>query len=86
VTQQAGGGETVVITVEDQGAAPLPVPVTITLASGETREVVLPVEPWLEGRIRQQTTVELPGTVQKVEIDAAQRYPDVDRTDNVWTR
>jgi hypothetical protein len=79
-------GERVVITVEDQGDAPLPVPITITLATGETRTVTLPVEPWLEGRIRQQTIIELPSAVQKVEIDAEQRYPDVDRADNVWVR
>ncbi|MGH7505790.1 MAG: M1 family aminopeptidase, partial [Longimicrobiales bacterium] len=79
-------GDRVIITVEDQGEAPMPVPITVTLENGETRTTTLPVEPWLEGRIRQQATITVPGAVQKVEIDAERRFPDVDRQDNAWVR
>jgi hypothetical protein len=79
-------GERVTITIEDQGDAPLPVPLTITLANGQTQEVLLTVDAWLEGRVRQQTTIVVPAAVQRIEIDAAGRLPDVDRGDNVWVR
>jgi hypothetical protein len=79
-------GERVTVTVEDQGDAPMPVPITITLDSGETQTLMLPVEPWLEGRIRQRTTIPVSGSVQRIEIDAERRFPEVDRGDNVWVR
>src|SRR5690606_21647535 len=82
----SAAGERVTITVEDQGDAPMPVPLTVTLANGETQEVVLPVEPWLEGRVRQRTTIVVPAAVQRIEIDPAGVLPDVDRADNVWVR
>ncbi len=82
----SGGGERVTITVEDQGEAPLPAPLALTLESGEVRRLTLPVEPWLEGRTRQQVTVELESRLTRVDIDPTRSLPDVDRRDNVWTR
>ncbi|MBI4421447.1 MAG: M1 family metallopeptidase [Gemmatimonadetes bacterium] len=75
-----------VITIEDKGWAPMPTRVTITLASGETIQREVPVDVWLRGA--QSTTVTAPAgaTVTKVEIDATQAFPDVDRANNVWTR
>lgn len=80
------GGERVMVLVEDQGDAPMPVHVVFTTASGETRRVELPVEPWLEGKVRQLVTVNLPAAVTRIEIDPDRFFPDVDRTDNVWER
>lgn len=82
----SGTGERVMVIVEDQGDAPMPVPLVITTGGGETRRVDLPVEPWLEGRVRQLATIELTTPVTRIEIDADHRFPDVDRTDNVWER
>src|SRR5690606_28937506 len=45
-------GETVVITVEDRGDAPMPVLLVVTLESGEARRVAVPVDVWLEGARR----------------------------------
>jgi len=45
----------------------------------------LPVEPWLEGRVRQDLTVAPGSPVVRVEIDPESDYPDVARENNVWT-
>jgi hypothetical protein len=80
------GGERVMVLVEDQGGAPMPVPLVFTTATGETRRIDLPVEPWLEGKVRQLVTVDLSGRVQRIEIDPDRRLPDIDRADNAWQR
>lgn len=85
LTETRADGAVTVITVRDDGTAPMPVPLTVTFADGSTRELVLPVEPWLEGRVMQ--SVEVPGDgVVRVEIDAGRRMPDVERENNVWRR
>jgi hypothetical protein len=82
----AGGGERVAVTIEDQGDAPMPVLLAFTTASGAVHHLELPVEPWLEGRVRQLGSIELPERVQRIEIDPERFFPDIDRNDNVWLR
>jgi aminopeptidase N len=86
VMDLAEGGERVAITVEDQGDAAMPVPLAVTLESGEMRTLRLPVEPWIEGRTRQRATIDVDARVTRVEIDPEEAFPDIDRRDNVWTR
>jgi hypothetical protein len=79
------GGATIVI--EDRGLAPMPARVTVTRENGETQTVEVPVETWLEGR--RTATITLPAAaspVIRVEIDARNEFPDVDRENNVWAR
>src|SRR5690606_31750211 len=84
--QQVPTGERVVIRVADHGGAPMPVLIVVTLADGTTREVRLPVEPWLEGAVTQTATLDVSSTVARVEIDPLHYLPDVERTNNVWVR
>lgn len=81
----ATAGGTTRITVEQQGRVPMPAPVAVTRADGsvETRQV--PVDTWLVGATR--TVVEVPSepAVVRIEIDPELLYPDLDRSDNVWT-
>lgn len=83
---EAGGR--VVIVIEDRGLAPMPARVTITRRDGGTQTLEVPVEEWLSGR--KTATLALPTTadspVIRVEIDAENAFPDVDRQNNVWTR
>jgi hypothetical protein len=83
VTAGAGGATNIVI--EDRGRMPLPAHVTITFADGRTERRDVPVEHWLAGN-RQATLTVPSGNVVRVEIDAANQFPDVDRTNNVWRR
>jgi hypothetical protein len=86
ITTTTETGETVTIVIEDQGEAPMPVPLRLTLADGSVRDETLPVEPWLDGRVRQMLRLVLPSPVRRVEIDPLRLLPDVDRSDNVWNR
>ncbi|MGH7573857.1 MAG: M1 family metallopeptidase [Longimicrobiales bacterium] len=80
------GRERVMILVADQGDAPMPAPIMVTTMTGATHELELPVEPWLEGRANQLAIIELTEPVQRIEIDPARAFPDVDRSNNVWER
>jgi hypothetical protein len=84
--QTAGAGENITITVEDRGGAPLPVRLLVTMEGGATREVRMPVDPWLAGEQIQTITAELPTRVARIEIDSQRFFPDVNRSNNVWVR
>jgi hypothetical protein len=78
-------GNTTNIVVEDRGQVPMPVHLTITYADGRTERRDVPVEHWLAGN-RQATVTLESANVTRVEIDAAQQFPDADRTNNTWRR
>jgi hypothetical protein len=79
-----GGGATTIV-IEDRGRVPMPVHLTVTFADGRTERHDIAVDHWLAGNT--SATVTLPGAnVTRVEIDAAQAFPDVDRANNVWRR
>jgi hypothetical protein len=79
----AGGMTTIV--VEDRGLVPMPAHVTVTYGDGRTERQDVPVDHWLAGN-RQATITVSSADVVRVEIDAAQEFPDVNRHDNVWRR
>ena len=85
IADVAGRGDRTEITVEDRGQAPMPVHLTITLADGETLERRIPVDVWLRGRTSATATVNVPlSSVAQIEIDAAEAFPDADRSNNTW--
>jgi hypothetical protein len=78
------GGVNVV--VRDLGDLPMPTTVAVTTEDGTMVESDIPLETWTrEGR--RTATVALPtsGRVTRVEIDPRRIFPDVDRSNNVWT-
>jgi hypothetical protein len=83
VTPKAGGWEVV---VADRGLAPMPATVRITRADGTKEEQVVPVEAWLRGAASYPIRVKGGSEVVKVEIDPDQRFADIDRGNNTWTR
>jgi hypothetical protein len=74
------------VTVRDLGSNPMPAYVVATLADGQTVTATVPVETWLGGARSATVTLAAPSPVVRVEIDPEQRFPDVDRKNNVWTR
>ncbi|MDX1624478.1 MAG: M1 family metallopeptidase [Gemmatimonadota bacterium] len=76
-------GDTTRFVIEDRGRAVMPVPLAVECAGGETVRRTIPVDPWLEGRTRTSTTVDC--RASRIEIDPGHAFPDVDRTNNVWT-
>ena len=63
----------------------MPAHVTITLADGTTLERTIDVDSWLDGYVARTLPIATPSPVKRVEIDRDQRFPDVDRSNNVWT-
>jgi aminopeptidase N len=81
-------GDTLAVTVEDRGLAPMPVRLAITRKGGAVQRIELPVEVWLTGK-RTTTSVTVAsgaGEVMQVEIDPEGLFPDLDRTNQVWRR
>jgi hypothetical protein len=79
------GGDSVSITVEDRGMAPMPVLLAVTRSDGTVQRVDVPVEVWLAGVRRHAVRVAARPSVVRVEIDPDALFPDVDRANQVWT-
>ena len=74
-----------VVTIEDRDKLVMPVIVQATYEDGRTITRRVGVGAWMSG----QRTVEVtlaPGTLTRVDLDPNQYLPDVDRTNNDWTR
>jgi hypothetical protein len=81
-------GDSVAITIEDRGLAPMPVRLAITRAGGQVERVEVPVDVWLAGggTRRHIVRVRRSPEVTKVEIDPEGAFPDTDRSNQLWTR
>ncbi len=79
-------GDSAAITVEDRGLAPMPVLLAVTRADGSVQRVDVPVEVWLSGARSHVVRVAARPTVTRVEIDPEKVFPDLDRSNQVWTR
>lgn len=79
VTEGPSGTEIVIRAI---GENPMPTRLTIQLADGTTVQREIPVENWFGGV--ETNTVAVPAAVTRVEIDAANAFPDADRENNVW--
>jgi aminopeptidase N len=85
IASVVAAGDSVAITVEDRGLAPMPVRLAITRAGGAVERVELPVEVWLSGARTAVARVAKAPAIERVEIDPEQAFPDVDRGDQVWS-
>ncbi len=79
-------GGRVTVTVANRGRLYAPVDVTATLAGGGTVHWREPASVWFGGKTSVTTSHAASGTVTKVELDAAHDFPDVDRSNDSWTR
>ena len=84
VVSVEAGPDAVVVTIEDQGRAPMPAPVRVTYADGRTEEQTVPVATWLGGATS-ATLRFTAGEVARVEVDPDVFTLDADRTDNVFS-
>jgi hypothetical protein len=80
------GANGTTIVIRDRGQAPMPARVTIRRADGTTEQREVPVETWLGGAVRAEIVVTRGADVTEVVIDEQGVFPDVDRTNNRWTR
>jgi len=85
IASVAPDGDSLAITIEDRGLAPMPVPLVVTRAGNVTQRIDVPVDVWLHGQRRTVVRVAREPAVSRVEIDPAGAYPELDRSALVWT-
>jgi aminopeptidase N len=73
------------IVIRDNGDAPMPVNLTITLQNGDEIKHSEPVDTWLAGSRTLRITVPHRDIV-RVEIDAERHFPDTNRSNNIWEK
>jgi hypothetical protein len=79
-------GDKLVVTIEDKGLAPMPVRLAVTRDNGSVERQVIPVSVWLAGAKQTSVSLSSPATIKSVEIDPENAFPDVDRSNNRWTK
>lgn len=85
IASVATDGDSVAITIQDRGLAPMPVPLVVTRAGGVTQRVDVPVDVWLRGARTYVVHVAAQPAITRVEIDPHGDFPDLDRVHLVWT-
>ena len=73
------------VTVENLRGGVMPVEIRVSTKDGATRTVTWPASVWA-GTRSVTRTIPFDGTVDEVEIDPDQWYPDIDRANNSWKR
>ena len=73
------------ITVEDRGLAPMPARLAVTHADGRVERLEIPVDAWLGGARRQVVRASRGAAVTRVELDPEHLFPDIDRTNDLWS-
>lgn len=85
IASVAPDGDSIAITVQDLGLAPMPVPLVVTRAGNVTQRIDVPVEVWLHGARRYVVRVAREPAIQRVEIDPRGDFPELNRSGLVWT-
>lgn len=84
VADVSSNGDTYTITIEDVGNVPMPVHLSITLENGEVLAETVEVDHWLNGHRTKKLQIDSDSPIVRVEIDAENHFPDVNRSNNTW--
>jgi aminopeptidase N len=79
-------GDQLEVTIEDRGTAPMPVRLAITRTDGRVEHQEIPVSVWLTGARKYTVALRSAATVRSIEIDPDHVFPDIDRSNNRWTK
>jgi hypothetical protein len=79
-------GDSVEVTLENRGRAPMPVLLSVTRTGGEVQRLRIPVDVWLGGSRRHSVRISREPAVKGIEIDPDKEFPDLDRSNQVWPR
>ena len=78
-------GDSVTISIGDEGLAPMPVRLAVTRADGSVQRLEVPVDVWLRGARRTAVRVAREPRIVRITIDPRALFPDVDRAKQTWT-
>ncbi|MFL5401914.1 MAG: M1 family metallopeptidase [Gemmatimonadales bacterium] len=79
-------GDSLEVTIENRGRAPMPVLLTITRAGGQEQRLTIPVDVWFNDTRRHVVRIGREPAVKRIEIDTEKEFPDLDRSNQVWPR
>ncbi|MGH7648378.1 MAG: M1 family aminopeptidase, partial [Gemmatimonadaceae bacterium] len=85
IASVASDGDSVAITIQDRGIAPMPVPLVVTRAGNVTQRIDVPVDVWLHGERRYVVHVAREPAISRVAIDPTGEFPELDSAGLVWT-
>ena len=75
----------VAITIEDRGLTPMRIDLAITRADGRTERMRIPASVWMQGARTHVVRVARAPEITRVEIDPDGLFPDMDRSNQLWT-
>jgi aminopeptidase N len=79
-------GDSLEITIENRGRAPMPVDLEVTRDDGKVDRWTIPADVWFAGERRHALRIPREPTVKSIEIDSERAFPDLDRSNQVWPR
>jgi Peptidase family M1 domain len=79
-------GDSLAITIENRGRAPMPLLLAITRQGGQEQRLTVPVDVWFSGTRRHTIKIAREPAVKTIEVDPDRNFPDVDRSNQVWPR
>src|SRR4051794_8516933 len=79
-------GDSLEITLENRGRAPMPVNLAVTRANGRVDRLVVPADVWFAGEKRHTLRIARQPAVKSIEIDTEKAFPELDRSNQVWPR
>ena len=85
VTGVEGREDGTLIHLHNDAGLVMPVLLRVEMSDGRVLDKKLPVEVWTRSD-QFDFLLSAPGTVVRVTVDPEHQLPDVDRSDNVWTR
>jgi hypothetical protein len=79
-------GDSIEVTLENRGKAPMPVFLAVTRANGVVDRRTIPADVWFSGERRHAIRIPRQPAIKSIEIDTAKDFPDLDRSNQVWPR
>ena len=73
------------VTIDDRGLAPMPIDLAVTRKTGRVQHIVIPVDVWLGGSRHYVVALDSAATITALDLDPDQAFPDIDRSNNHWS-
>jgi hypothetical protein len=79
-------GDSLEIVIRNEGRAVMPVELALTRTDGRVDSLAVPAEDWFDGERRRVVRAAASPAVKSIEIDPDRKFPDIDRSNQVWPR
>jgi len=83
--KRAQVADSLFVTIDDRGLAPMPIYLAVTRQGGRVQHVDIPVDVWLAGARHYVVALDSAATITALDLDPEQLFPDIDRANNHWS-